>query len=382
MAIATARLKNCRAIARGSPPVLKYAPTGAGSVQTTSIYGARTQPRWIASHVVITATSGAATKGGASLPFITTGAPKSSGSLMLKSAGTIPARPTSRSCFDFAKSKSSAKASVTLAAAHGGHVLGQRGEPERLHRRQHREPVHAHQPQRAVDEHDDDHRRQRIAAAQERPENGGDATGQVDAEDVNDEPDKRDAGEGRQEGGEAADHHVGRAAGELDPPLALVEEVQRLDGEDGGGESGEEAGRAQRRHGQRLVDRVLRDQEDGERGGRAGDLVGLAAFRERERGRRAGVDRDEPGAGRISREQRRRGGQEAREPRPRRLSEQQKEAAEQDKRQAAHHAVAHGHEVRLFREGVAECLNAFPHRRIVESARELRQFDTLRAPRY
>ena len=48
MAIAIARLTTCSTSARTSPPVLRYAPTGAGRVHTTSRYGARTQPSRIA----------------------------------------------------------------------------------------------------------------------------------------------------------------------------------------------------------------------------------------------------------------------------------------------------------------------------------------------
>src|SRR5207253_7428253 len=126
---------------------------------------------------------------------------------------------------------------------------------------------------------------ERVAAEKERAEDGGDAAGEVDAEDVDDEPDAGDAGDGREKGGEAAHDHVGRAAGEADSPFPLAESVQGLDGEDGGGEGGKEAGGAECRDGQRLVDRMLRDEEDGERDSRAGDWIGLAPFRQRERGR-------------------------------------------------------------------------------------------------
>src|SRR6266850_6666643 len=112
IASAIPRFAICSKSAFGSPPLLRYAPTGAGSVQTTSMYGGRTSPNRIAHQDRITSTVGASTKGGASLPFITTGAPKRSGSLMLNIAGTIPAFPTSRSCLLLAKSSISAKARV------------------------------------------------------------------------------------------------------------------------------------------------------------------------------------------------------------------------------------------------------------------------------
>src|SRR5438105_3543800 len=106
------RFRSCSASAFASSPLLRYAPTGAGNVQTTSTYGGRTTPKCIAHQDSTTRTMGAAMKGGASLPFITTGAPKSKGSLMLKMAGTMPALPTRRSCLLRAKSSRRAKASV------------------------------------------------------------------------------------------------------------------------------------------------------------------------------------------------------------------------------------------------------------------------------
>src|SRR3954469_6573946 len=152
---------------------------------------------------MITPMTGASTNGGASLPFITTGAPKSSGSLMLKMAGTIPALPTSRSCLLFAKSSSSAKARVVpdppcqtnqmknscvntcgggwpalAAAMFSASAASQRGRTAARRKQGGAPPrdpgdaVDAPQPQCAVDQHHHHHCRQRIAAVDQGAHDG------------------------------------------------------------------------------------------------------------------------------------------------------------------------------------------------------------------
>src|SRR5207245_4617654 len=75
IASAMPRLTICSTTARTSPPELRYAPIGAGSVHTTSIYGGRTNPKCIASQLSVAMIAGASTNGDASFPFITTGVP-------------------------------------------------------------------------------------------------------------------------------------------------------------------------------------------------------------------------------------------------------------------------------------------------------------------
>src|ERR1700682_4485074 len=58
MTSAIARLMSCSNSAFTSPPLLRYAPTGAGSVHTTSMYGGRTIPNRIAHHDKTTSTVG------------------------------------------------------------------------------------------------------------------------------------------------------------------------------------------------------------------------------------------------------------------------------------------------------------------------------------
>src|SRR5437868_637729 len=166
------------------------------------MYGGRTMPKCIAAQLSATMIAGASTKGGASLPFMTTGVPKMSGSLMLKIAGTMPARPTRRSCFDLANSRSRASASVAP-------------DP----------PCQ-----------------------------------------VNQQPHEYDTDGRRQQRGEATDHDVRRAAGQADAPAALREEVDHLDGKDRRRERREQACGSERGQRERVSPaleqrRFLRDEE-------------------------------------------------------------------------------------------------------------------------
>lgn len=81
-------------IALQSPPVARYAPIGAGSVQGGMIYVGETSPTDVAIYARVPVINGIVTNGMIRIGFNTIGAPKMIGSLILKIPGTILVLPS------------------------------------------------------------------------------------------------------------------------------------------------------------------------------------------------------------------------------------------------------------------------------------------------
>jgi len=172
--------------------------------------------------------------------------------------------------------------------------------------------------------------------------------------DQEEDADQREGG--GEEGDEAADDDLGRAAGDAQGPVAGDEETRQLDAGDGEEEAGEDAAGAE--PGEEDAERLPRvgGLERGEDVSRGGDEAGGGGVEGVAPGERVGgTERDPEGdaaaEGPVGEEEERLvWGEGALERGPGRLGEEEEEGADEDERERADDAVADGDEVPLLRE--------------------------------
>src|SRR5712692_3340022 len=335
------------------------------------MYGGRTRPKRMQSQVRVARITGTTTKGGASLPFITTGVPKRRGSLMLKIAGTTPARPTSRSCFDRAKSSISASARVVpeppcqMNQTKNSWVNTCGGGCPALTAAMFSASAESHSGFTAASTDStctptihsalSMSTTSRTAASESPPCTKGRNRAEMP-------PTRSTPATCTRNHTTPMQIEVGSSAAKLRTTTSGAPPLSRI---------------PQRRCAKKWITSTAKiaAAKEGNRPAAPSVDNPIATPRQRQRRRRARIDGDQPRARQIPGAQRGLRRQEPRQPRPGRLPQQQERAPHQDDRQRAHHSVPDGLQVRLLRQRVPDGVRPVPERARRGRGRRVRGVD-------